>query len=130
MFQIQLVEFDYNIQHVGRYKHGDWKKIKMHGRGGTSFQNLIAEINKGEKGSSPGRLVIIFTDGEADWPEKQPYPIVLIIVSENLKDARQPPDWATKTAVGPKRSSRFLARSKRMKTFGNPCWPSKAAAGK
>lgn len=42
-----LVQCDYKITSVDRYRKGDWKKIAVAGRGGTSFLPVFEELNRG-----------------------------------------------------------------------------------
>lgn len=80
-----MVEFDHGIQHISKYRKGDWRNLKVHGRGGTSF----VECFKGaeEKGLI-GDVNIVFTDGYADWPEEKPYHVLWVIA--HTSDVKPP----------------------------------------
>lgn len=61
---LTIIEWDTRIQQVYQYKKGDWKKIKVHGRGGTSIQPLYDYIKTNLKTTS---VIVNFTDGYFDW---------------------------------------------------------------
>lgn len=61
---LTIIEWDTQIQHVYQYKKGDWKKIKVHGRGGTYIQPLYDYVKENLRTTS---VVINFTDGYFDW---------------------------------------------------------------
>jgi predicted metal-dependent peptidase len=84
--KIKMIEFDHEIQHVTKYRKGDWKKLKVHGRGGTSFVNLL---DQAEERGLIGQVNIIFTDGYAPWPEEKKYPIIWVICSSSKVE----PPW-------------------------------------
>lgn len=83
-FRITLVQFDHGIQSIERYRKGDWKKIDIHGRGGTSFIELCNGL---EDKKAVGKLTIILTDGYAEWPEQKPYPVLWAV------DGPSEPPW-------------------------------------
>lgn len=84
-FKITLIQFDHEIQDVAKYRRGDWKKIGVKGRGGTSFINCIEGMK--EK-CIVGKVNIILTDGYAPWPEEQPFPVLWCVMGDN--DERPP----------------------------------------
>jgi len=75
-FKITVVQFDHAIQAIDIYHRGDWRKIKIHGRGGTSFDIAINGIIEH---SVVGRVNIILTDGYAGFPEPPPFPVLWCI---------------------------------------------------
>jgi predicted metal-dependent peptidase len=84
--KIKMIEFDHQIQHVSKYRKGDWKNLKVHGRGGTSFINLL---DQAEERGLIGQVNIIFTDGYAEWPKEKEYPIIWVICSSSKVE----PPW-------------------------------------
>lgn len=59
-----LIQWDTKVTDCQIYKRGDWKKIKVKGRGGTDVQDLYNYIHDKLKHVS---LVVNFTDGYFDW---------------------------------------------------------------
>lgn len=57
-----------------RYRKGDWKKIKVKDRGGTSFQAAFDAC--GERRIWSQTLNIVVTDGECGIPPQPPFPII------------------------------------------------------
>jgi len=91
-FRIMLVQFDHEIQSVGTYRKGDWKKIKAHGRGGTCFINLFEGL---EERNLVGKFHIVLTDGEACFGDERPYPVLWAI------DGGVVPPWGQYIKVEP-----------------------------
>ena len=85
-FKITLVQFDHVVQSVEKYRRGDWKKIEVHGRGGTSFVNAINTLKELK---IVGRVNIILTDGYAGWPEPEDFEVLWAIIGG--KDHPVPP---------------------------------------
>jgi len=61
--EITIVQADTAISHIGKYNPVD--EIKIHGRGGTSFQPVIDYYNVNKRKYT---ALIYFTDGEASTP--------------------------------------------------------------
>ena len=78
--KIKMIEFDHQVQQVRKYRRGDWKGIKVLGRGGTSFVNLMDHM---EQNGLVGEVNIIFTDGYAEFPEEKPYQVMWAICSNS-----------------------------------------------
>ena len=87
-FKITLVQFDAAIQSVDKYRRGGWKKIKIHGRGGTSFIDCIEGIKEKK---IVGKVNLILTDGYAQWPKEQPFPVLWCIIGKRGEHPK--PDW-------------------------------------
>jgi predicted metal-dependent peptidase len=85
-FKIRVGQFDHQVQDEPRaYHRGDWKKIKILGRGGTSFHAPIQwMIDK--KGA--GDVNIILTDGCAPWPTEPDFFVMWAIVNKEYN-----PPW-------------------------------------
>lgn len=76
-FKITLVQFDHGYQDHQKYHRGDWRRLKVKGRGGTSFIEFFKAI---EEKKLVGRVNIVLTDGEAPWPEPRSYPVMWVIM--------------------------------------------------
>lgn len=79
-YKIKIIEFDHEVQSVKDYHRGDWKNIKVSGRGGTSFVNCLDYI---ENNGLVGKMNILLTDGEADVPSPRPYPFLWVIIGDS-----------------------------------------------
>jgi predicted metal-dependent peptidase len=84
--KIRLIEFDHGIEHVSKYRKGDWKKIKIHGRGGTS---IVRALKEAEERGLIGDVNVVITDGYLEWPEQKSYPMLWYVVSSS----NQMPTW-------------------------------------
>lgn len=82
-FKITLVQFDHGYQRHDNYHRGDWKRIPIAGRGGTSFIEFFKAI---EEKQLVGKCNIILTDGEAPWGEERPYPVLWVIMPHGKKE--------------------------------------------
>lgn len=76
-FKITLVQFDHGYQDHQKYHRGDWRRLKVKGRGGTSFIEFFKAI---EEKKLVGRVNLVLTDGEAPWPEERKYPVMWVIM--------------------------------------------------
>lgn len=82
-FKIRMIEFDAQVNHVSDYHKGDWKNIKIHGRGGTNFEAALTYM---EEEGIVGRMNIIFTDGYDSLPPERDYPVLWVIVGEGGRE--------------------------------------------
>lgn len=81
-FKITLVQFDHEVQGLPAvYHRGDWRNIKINGRGGTSFTNVFDWI---EEHKVVGIGNICLTDGYADFGPKRPYHMLFAIVNRDV----------------------------------------------
>lgn len=87
-FKITLVQFDHGYQTHERYHRGDWRRIKVKGRGGTSFIEYFKAIE--EKGLV-GAVNLVLSDGEAPWPEPRKYPVLWVLMPHGRKESVTPP---------------------------------------
>ncbi len=85
-FKIWVIQFDYEFQACDLYHRGDWNRIKIHGRGGTSFINIC---NWAEENQMIGRANIMLTDGYAQMPASFPAPMIWAMTTDV-----EAPDWA------------------------------------
>jgi predicted metal-dependent peptidase len=85
-FKITLLLFDHCVQgKPQQYHRGDWKKIKLHGRGGTNFVGLFDWM---EENKAIGQANLVLTDGYDNFGPKRPYHIMWCIVNKEVK-----PPW-------------------------------------
>ena len=85
-FKITLIQFDHGVQgDPQKYHRGDWKKIKIHGRGGTSFVDVLNYI---EEKKLVADANIVLTDGYANFGPERPYHVLWAIVNKEVK-----PPW-------------------------------------
>ena len=81
-FKVRVGQFDHGVQDPPRkYHRGDWKKIKILGRGGTCFHAPISYMLENR---DAGDVNIILTDGYAPFPEKPPFYIMWAIVNKEV----------------------------------------------
>jgi len=63
--KIWLVQYDYDVQDVAKYRRGYWRKIEIKGRGGTRVTPAIEKAIE-----LKCKRAVILTDGYDDFPEK------------------------------------------------------------
>ena len=81
-FKITVIQFDHAVQgKPTTYHRGDWKKIKISGRGGTSFQVVFDWI---EQNKMVADANIVLTDGYADFGSKRPYYVLWAICNKDV----------------------------------------------
>lgn len=91
-FKITVIQFDHAVQgKPAKYHRGDWKKIKIHGRGGTSFQVVFDWI---EQNKMVADANIVLTDGYASFGEQRPYHVLWAIVNKDVK-----PPWGEHVVI-------------------------------
>ncbi len=91
-FKITLVLFDAQVQ--GRpqaYHRGDWRKIKILGRGGTSFTSLFDWM---EENKCIGQANLVLTDGYDNFGPERPFHVLWCIVNKEVK-----PPWGQHVCV-------------------------------
>ncbi len=73
-----ILQWDADFQGYDPYRRGDWKKLKVHGRGGTL-------INKAIDWLIDNRLVadvqVMLTDGYTPWAESKEFPMITVITT-------------------------------------------------
>jgi len=85
-FKVTVGQFDHGIQEEPRkYHRGDWKRIKILGRGGTSFHEPIQWMIENRRA---GTVNIILSDGYAPFPDEPPFFVMWAIVNKDVK-----PPW-------------------------------------
>ena len=78
-FKIYLVQFDTQVNDVSEYHRGDWKKIKLKGRGGTDFESFFQHL---EDHKMVGKMNCIVTDGFDALPRKRNYPVTWVVIGK------------------------------------------------
>lgn len=78
-FKILLVQFDVGVNDVTEYHRGDWNKIEIKGRGGTSFKSAFDYL---EKNKLVGQMNVMLTDGYDALPTEREYPVTWVIVGQ------------------------------------------------
>lgn len=90
--KVGVLQWDAGFKRYDKYRRGDWKKIEIAGRGGTSnFDDALQWLVDNDK---LGNACVFITDGvmrQEDFPQREIVPMVFIITTN------QPgPEW-----VGP-----------------------------
>lgn len=67
--EITVIQCDTSISNIAKYKKPEDGKVKVYGRGGTSFQPVVDYFNEHQKEFS---CLIYLTDGEAPAPDPIP----------------------------------------------------------
>lgn len=75
---VNVLQWDMEFQGFGRYKRGEWRKYKVHGRGGTSMK---AACEWAVKNGVQGDALVLLTDGETDWPDDLKIPFICVIAN-------------------------------------------------
>lgn len=76
--EITVVQCDTQISNIQKYRSSDDGKIKLYGRGGTSFDPVVDYFNENRRKFS---CLIYFTDGEAPAPQNMPSGRTLWVLS-------------------------------------------------
>lgn len=97
-FKITLVQFDTAVTDVSTYHKGDWRKIKIKGRGGTVFKSFFDYI---ETNGMVGAMNAVLTDGfDYDIPEEKPYRCCWIVVGkEGIDYLNKNCEWGEKVLI-------------------------------
>jgi len=66
---VTLIQCDAQVTSCEPYVKGAWKNIKIAGRGGTDFRPVIKYIDDNKIVT---KMLIYFTDGMGDFPDKEP----------------------------------------------------------
>lgn len=79
---VSVLQWDHAFQGWWpKYRKGDWKKIKIGGRGGTDMVAPIDWLIK--EGQVPARgPVIMMTDGYCEYHSPAPFPFICVVTSE------------------------------------------------
>lgn len=91
--EITVVQCDAAISHVGPYKKPKDGKIKVYGRGGTSFQPVVDYFNEHRRNFS---CMVYLTDGEAPAPDPKPKGRCMWVLSSTSSDTDHLPGHTIK----------------------------------
>lgn len=80
---VTVIQCDTSISHIGAFKKPEDGKIKVHGRGGTSFQPPVDYFNEHKREFS---CMIYLTDGEASAPDPKPRGRCLWVLSSRSQE--------------------------------------------
>lgn len=80
--EITVVQCDTAISNIQKYRTSEDGKIKIHGRGGTTFDPVVDYYNENLRKFS---CLIYFTDGEAPNPQEPPHGRCLWVLSEQSR---------------------------------------------
>ena len=78
-YELKVICCDYAIQSIETYSADNpfnGEKIKFKGGGGTSFKPVFKYL---KDNPSESQILIYFTDGYGDEPEKPPFPVMWVI---------------------------------------------------
>lgn len=79
--RVCLLQWDHAFQSfTPRYRRGDWKKIKIKGRGGTDMSAPVEYLY--ERGMI-GDLCIMLTDGYCSYTTPKPFPMITCITTRD-----------------------------------------------
>jgi len=74
-----ILQWDSKFQSfTARYRRGKWKNIKIKGKGGT---DMASPVNWLEKNGLVGDVCIMLTDGECNYAEKKPFPMITCVTT-------------------------------------------------
>ena len=85
--KIHVLQWDHAFQGYGRYRKGEWRKIKVSGRGGTDMAAPMAWL---EEQKLINDCTIMLTDGQCNWSGPRPFPMITVIASNSKIDG---PGW-------------------------------------
>ncbi len=96
--KVSVLQWDAEFQGFEpRYRRGDWKKIKIGGRGGTSMDEAVNWI---ERNHLVGNVCVMLTDGYTPWTPQKPFPMITCITTD-----AGGPDWGHVIRMGHKKVS-------------------------
>ena len=78
--KVKVLQWDYSFQGYSLYRRGDWKKFKLHGRGGT---NMAAPIQWLIDNKLVADVQVMLTDGYTNWAPKEQvsFPFITVITT-------------------------------------------------
>jgi len=74
----KILQWDSKFQGYGLYRRGDWKKLEIHGRGGT---DMAAPVDWLIQNNAVADVQIMLTDGYCDYTDKKPFPMITVITT-------------------------------------------------
>jgi len=82
----KILQWDSKFQGYDAYRRGDWKKLKIHGRGGT---DMAAPVNWLVENNAIADAQIMLTDGYCNYADKKPFPMITVITTPDTSG----PGW-------------------------------------
>lgn len=86
--KVMVLQWDHAFQGWGKYRRGDWKNFKIHGRGGT---DMAAPVQHLIDKRLIANMQIMLTDGECGWHEPCSFPMITVITAP--AGSRDGPGW-------------------------------------
>jgi predicted metal-dependent peptidase len=88
-----VLQYDHAFQGYSKYRRSDWKKIKIHGRGGTDMNAPLIWL---EQEGLVGDACVMLTDGfVGEWPAPRSFPMIFCIANEGNSKPPSMPAWGT-----------------------------------
>ena len=84
--KVMVLQWDAAFQGYNPYRRGDWKRFKIHGRGGT---DMAAPVQWLIDNNQVADVQIMLTDGYCNYLSKQTFPMITVITTAET----QAPDW-------------------------------------
>lgn len=85
---VQVLQWDHAFQGYAKYRRGDWKKWKVHGRGGT---DMAAPVQWLVDNKAVADVQVMLTDGYCNWAPAKPFPMITVITTP--EGTTSAPDW-------------------------------------
>ncbi len=78
--KVHVLQWDHAFQGYGDYRRGDWKKYKIHGRGGTDMAAPVKFLIDNKMISD---VTVLLSDGYANWapPETVQFPFITVLTT-------------------------------------------------
>lgn len=74
-----VLQWDHAFQGYSIYRKGDWKKFKVHGRGGTDMAAPVKWLQENQRVAD---VQVMLTDGFCNWAPDPKFPFITVITSE------------------------------------------------
>lgn len=84
--KVNVLQWDYSFQGYDKYRRGDWKKFKIHGRGGTDMAAPIEWLVDNRKVAD---VQIMLTDGHCNYADDKKFPMITVVT----EDGGSKPSW-------------------------------------
>lgn len=88
--KVHVLQWDHAFQGYDKYRRNDWKKFKVHGRGGT---DMAAPIDWLCENRLVPDVVVMLTDGYCNYAEDRHFPYICVITTD--EGTTDGPKWGT-----------------------------------
>lgn len=88
--KVMVLQWDAQFQGFDKYRRGDWKKLTVNGRGGTSMSGAFKWLDENNQIAD---VQVLLTDGYTDWPAPRQYPTMFVITTPEQQTPS--PEWGT-----------------------------------